>query len=54
MKLEFSLQKFEKFSTIKFHKNLFSDSRVVTCGYREVGADITKLIVAFRNSESAL
>jgi len=31
MKLEFSLQIFEKFSNIKFHGNPSSGSRVVQC-----------------------
>jgi hypothetical protein len=32
MKLEFPRQSFEKYSNIKFHKNLSSGSRVVPCG----------------------
>ena len=32
MKLEISKQTFEKYSTIKFHKNLSSVKRVVPCG----------------------
>ena len=32
MKLEFSRQIFEKYSNIKFHENLSSGSRVVSCG----------------------
>jgi len=32
MKLEFSLQYFEKYSHIKFHENPSNGSRVVTCG----------------------
>jgi len=49
MKLEFSRQVFEKYSSIEFHENLSSGSRVVTCGQ----ADLTKLIVAFRNLTNA-
>jgi hypothetical protein len=45
IKLEFSRQIFEKYSNIKFHENPSSGSRVVACGR----ADMTKLIVAFRN-----
>ena len=32
MKLEFSRQSWEKYSNIKFHENLSSESRVVACG----------------------
>jgi hypothetical protein len=45
MKLEFSRQIFEKSSSITFHQNPSSGSRVVPC--RQM--DTTKLIVAFRN-----
>ena len=44
MKLELSRQIFEKYSSIKFHENPSSESRV-PCGR----TDITKHIVAFRN-----
>jgi hypothetical protein len=50
MKLDFSRQIFEKISTIKFHHNPSSGSRVVTCGL----TDMTKLIVAFRNFANPL
>jgi hypothetical protein len=50
MKLEFSQQVFEKPSTIKFHENPSSGSRVVPCGR----TDMTKLIVAFRSFANAL
>jgi hypothetical protein len=30
--VEFSLQIFEKYANIKFHENLYSDSRVIPCG----------------------
>ena len=46
MKLEFSRQILKKYSTIKFHKNPYSGSRVVPCGR----TDMTKLTVAFCNS----
>jgi len=49
MKLEFSRQIFEKFSSIKFHENPSSESRVVPCGR----TNITKHIVAFRNFANA-
>jgi len=48
MKLEFSQQISEKYSNIKFHKNLSSGSRVVPCGKTEGQTDMTKLTVAFR------
>jgi len=32
MKLEFSQRIFEKFSDVKFHKNLSGGSQVVPCG----------------------
>jgi hypothetical protein len=51
MKLEFSPQFFEKYSTIKLHEN--PGSRVVPCGQTEGRTDMTKLIVAFRNSANA-
>ena len=35
MKLEFSLQIFEKYSNIKFHENPFRGSRGVACGQKE-------------------
>jgi hypothetical protein len=49
MKIEFSPQIFEKYSSIKFYKNLFSGSRVVPCGQ----TDMTKVTVAFRNFANA-
>ena len=39
MKLEFSLQSFEKYSYTKFNENSSSGSRVVPCGQIEDGAD---------------
>jgi len=37
MELEFSRHIFEKYTNIKFHKNLSSRSRVVLCGRRKDG-----------------
>ena len=53
MKLEFSRQIFEKSSDIKFDENPSSGSRVVPCGQTDGRTDMTKLIVAFRNSANA-
>jgi len=54
MKLEFSWRIFEKYSSIKFHGNPSTGGRVVPCGRTERRtADITKLILAFRNSANA-
>jgi hypothetical protein len=49
MKFNFSQKIFGKVSSIKFNKNPSSESRVVPCGR----TDITKLIVAFCNTENA-
>ena len=49
MKLEFSRNIFGKHSNIKFHDNLSSGSRVVSCGQ----TDMKKLIVVFRNFADA-
>ena len=46
---EFSCQIFEKYSTIKFHENPSSDSRVVAWDW----TDMTKVAVAFRNFPNA-
>jgi hypothetical protein len=53
LKLEFSRHIFEKYSNIRFHWNLSSGSRVVSCGRTDRRTDITKLIVAFRNFANA-
>ena len=47
MKLEFSRQIFEKYSTIKCHENPTSGSRDVPCRRTDGQPDMTKLIVAF-------
>jgi hypothetical protein len=44
MKLEFSRHIFEKYSSMKFHENPSSGSRVAPCG-----RTVMKLIDAFRN-----
>jgi hypothetical protein len=53
MKLEFSRQIFEKYSSIKFHKNSSSGNRFVSCGWTDQQTDMTKQIVAFRNFSNA-
>jgi len=45
----FYRQSFEKYSNIKFHENLSSESRVVLCGR----TDMTKLIIVFSNCANA-
>jgi hypothetical protein len=50
IKLEFSRQIFEKYTSIKFHENPSSGSRVVACGQ----IDKTELIAAFRNFRTRL
>ena len=49
MKLEYSLQIFDKTSNIKFHEDPSSGSRVVPCGW----TDMTELTVALRNFAQA-
>jgi len=50
MKLEFSRQVFEKYSSTHFHENKPSDRRLVPCGR----IDMTKIVVALRNFVNAL
>ena len=45
IKLELSLQIFEKYPNIKFHENASSGSRGFSCGRTEGQTDITKLLV---------
>jgi len=47
MKLEFSQQIFEKYSNIKFNKNLSSGKRVAPFVRTDGQTDMTKLTVAF-------
>jgi len=54
MKLELSRLIFEKYSNIKFHKNLSSSSRVVPCGRTDGLVGTSKLIVVFRNFANSL
>jgi hypothetical protein len=49
MKLEFSVQIFEKYLDIKFSGNPFSGSRIVPSGQTGGRTDMTKLVVALRN-----
>jgi len=47
--LEFSVQVFEKSSSIKFYENPSSGSRVVPWGRTDGRTDMKQLLVAFRN-----
>jgi len=54
MKLEFFRHNFEKYSIIKFHETLSSSGSRVVLGERtDRQADMTKLIVDFRNFSKA-
>jgi hypothetical protein len=57
MKLEFSWHIFEKYLDIKFRENPSSESRVFPCwqtgGRKDSQADMTNLLVAFRNFPTA-
>jgi len=53
MKLEFSRQISEIYTNINFHENPSSGSRVVPRGWSDKQTDIMKLIVDFRDFESA-
>jgi hypothetical protein len=53
MELEYSQQIFEESSNIKFHENLYSQSRVVPCGWADRRTNMTKLIAAFRTFTNA-
>ena len=52
MKLEFSVQIFEKYSNIKFNENSYSGSRVIPCGHTDRQTDSKKPIAASNNSVS--
>ena len=43
----------KKKTNTKFNQNMFSRSRVFTCGRTERRTDMTKLVVAFRNFANA-
>ena len=53
MKIEFSRQIFDKSSNIKCRQNPSSGSRIIPCGRTDGRADMTKVIVAFRNFANA-
>ena len=54
MKLEFSQEIFEKYSSITFHENLSSGSRDFPCRRADGERDMTKLIVSFLTFEKVL
>jgi len=49
----FSLSTFEKSTNITFHGNPASENRIVPCVQTDGRTDMTKLTVAFRDSEKA-
>jgi len=51
MKIEYSLQIFEKHSYIKFHENLPSRNRVVPSRQTNVQTEMTNLMAPLRNLE---
>ena len=53
MALEPSRQIFDMYSNIEFHENPSIGGRVVLCGLTDKRTDMTKPIVAFRNSANA-
>ena len=54
MKLEFSRQTFKKYLNVKYHANPSSVTELFHGGGRADGkAEMTKVIVAFRNSADA-
>jgi hypothetical protein len=53
MKLEFLQQILEKYSNIKFNENPQSGSRIVLREQADGRADMTTVIVAFRNFANA-
>jgi len=53
MKLEFERQIFEKSSNVTFYEIPPSGRRVVPCGRTDRQADMTKVLVAFRDFANA-
>ena len=53
MKSELSRQTFEKDLNVKYHENPSSGSRVVQSGRTSGHTNMTKLMVAFRNFQTA-
>jgi len=53
MKLQFSQQIFEKCSNIRFHENPSTGNPAIPYIQMDRRTDMTKLIVAFRNSANA-
>ena len=53
MKLQFSRQIFEKYSSTQFHENPSSGSRIVPYGQTDGQTETTKLIEPFRNFSHA-
>jgi len=53
MKLELSRPTFKIYSSIMFHENPSSGSRVLAWGRTDRQTDVTKLIAAFRNYTNA-
>ena len=51
--LIFSADFKKKYSNVNFRENSFGGRRVVSCGWTDGQTDMTKLIVAFRNSADA-
>jgi hypothetical protein len=53
LEIEFYRKVFKKYSNTKFRENLSNEKRLVPCGQIDGRADVTKLIVAFRNYSKA-
>jgi len=49
MKLEFSRQIFEKYSSIEFHENPLCGSRIIPCGWTDRHVGMAIVIVAFHS-----
>jgi hypothetical protein len=54
MKIEFSLQIFEKYSNIILHENLFSGSRVAPFVRTDGQTDMPEVFITFRNFANTL